>query len=492
MFKTIFRKQFFIYIGNLLIVFVILGAAMVGMLRSYYYGQKRETLTLQARRIADGYINTYVVRRFPFLTHTSHEDHINILYRYLGASSFVAEFREQGGEPVLSVAYGSLNLFNWRENEAVVNNAVNSVPEFRETYRGEIVTVIGTMGGIFRERMMIVAYPISYMGTTQGVVFMYSPIAGIEANIREVAVLAFLCLMLSAFAGFILVYFSSRTISRPIRMISGVAKVVAAGNFNKRINVKGQDEIAQLSESFNYMAESLENTEKSRRTFISNISHDLRSPLTSVKGYVQAMLDGTIPPEKRDKYMRVVLDETERVTKMANDLLYISQFQNLDINLELSRFDLNELVSANLITFEQRVNEKNLRVEVNFAEEKSVVSADCEKIRRAVYNLIDNAVKFTPDGGAISIETSTDGQRPDRITLSIKDGGAGIAPDEQKKIFDRFYKSDQSRGMDKTGSGLGLAIVKEFIQAHGGSVRLVSAPGHGSEFSFSLPLAKEP
>jgi len=488
MFKTIFRKQFISYIGILVIVFVILGAAMIGMLRSYLYGQKRETLTLQAQRIAEAYVNTFVVRRFPVMAHTSLNDHIGILYSYLGASTLVAEFHEEDGEVVLHAAYGSMNFMDWQHNTVIVSNAINTIPEIRKTHHGETIMFIGTLGGIFTERMMIVGYPIIHLNNVHGVVFRNSPIAEIEASIREVAGLTLLSLMLSAFMAFVLAYFSSRTISRPIKMISGVAKVIAAGNFNKRLTVKSRDEVGQLAESFNNMAESLESQETSRRAFISNISHDLRSPLTSVKGYIQAMLDGTIPAEKHEKYMNIVLDETERVTKMANDLMYISQFQSLDVKLDLSDFDINELARTTLITFERRILDKRLQIEVDFAGDRNIVRADYEKIRRVVYNLIDNAVKFTPNGGTLTLKTSVNPGRREKITLSVKDSGPGINTDEHKKIFDRFYKSDQSRGIDKTGSGLGLAIVKEFIQAHGEGVRVLSVPGEGSEFSFSLRL----
>ena len=497
MFKTIFRKQFAMYIGNLLLIFLILGVVLTGMARNYFHQQKQKTLTAQSQRIAEGHLSTiFATRPFVIVEETPIEIHMLMLYNYFDASSFVCVFEEvlpgyENGlfsDARLRVLTSTANFHTWEYDMERVNGVINETLEFRRARYGQIVTVTGTMNGIFEERMMVVGYPIVHMGVTHGIVFMNSPIAEIEENIREFVNLVLLCLLLSIFIAFVLVYFSSRTISRPIRMISDVAKVIAAGNFDRRLTVKSLDEVGQLAESFNDMAESLANQENSRRAFISNISHDLRSPLTSVKGYIQAMLDGTIPQENRDKYLQVVLDETERVTKMANDLMFIGKFQNFGPDLDLSRFDINELVRTTLITFEGRIRDKNIQIEALLADEKNIVEADCEKIQRVIYNLIDNAVKFTGSDGLISVKTILDHPNPGKITVYIKDDGPGIPFDEQKKIFDRFYKSDQSRGLDKTGSGLGLAIVKDFIQAHGETMILNSAPGQGSEFGFTLTV----
>lgn len=497
MFKTIFGKQFALYIGNLLVVFALLGVVLTGVMRNYFFDQKQQTLTAHSQRIAEEYINTIVRRRLPPHTATADtrlQSTIEVLHYYVNASSFVSVFDWYDAEQshlnnvTLRLIARSENLRAWEDDIERINYAINNTQEFDIVRQnGQSVVLTGTMQGIFDELMMVVSYPIIYRGHVYGIVFMNSPISEIEANIREVVNLALLCLLLSIFVAFILVYVSSRTISRPIRMISGAAKVIAAGNFDRRLVVKSRDEVGALAESFNEMAESLERQETSRREFISNISHDLRSPLTSVKGYIQAMLDGTIPEESRDKYLQVVLDETRRVTKMANDLLLIGQFQNFNPGLDKSQFDINELIRTTLITFERLIQDKNIHISVSFADEKNIVLADCEKIQRVIHNLIDNAVKFTPHDGEISLRTHVH-PKSNKITVSVKDSGPGIPNIEHKKIFDRFYKSDQSRGQDKTGTGLGLAIVKEFVRAHGATIQVLSAPGQGSEFSFSLEL----
>lgn len=495
MFRTIFRRQFITFIGCLLIVLLILGVVLSSMIRNYFYKQRQETLLTQCERVSNEYINSYVKSRFPYIIDDSGLQNVLLtLYNYLDTNCFVCDIQAYDEtEARLRLKYATPNLINeWSGDTDRINTALNSVTELKQAYSGncEIVYVTGMLNGTFNERMMVVGYPINYNDSIYGVVFMYFPVSGIENTIREVVTLTILCLVLSAFIALILIYFSSRTISYPIRQINEVAKVVAAGRFNGRLTVKSKDEVGELADSFNFMAESLENQEISRRSFISNISHDLRTPLTSMKGFIQAMLDGTIPPESHDKYLRVVLDETDRITKMANDLMFIGKFQNFDVELTRSVFDINELVRTTLITFERGIYQKNLNVDVSFADEKNTVDADYEKIQRVVYNLIDNAVKYTEPGGSLTVKTILDQRYPDKVLLSVKDDGPGIPASEHKKIFDRFYKSDQSRGQDKAGSGLGLAIVKEFIQAHGETVGIISNPAQGKGCEFVISLAK--
>ncbi|MDR1703516.1 MAG: cell wall metabolism sensor histidine kinase WalK, partial [Clostridiales bacterium] len=467
MFRTIFRRQFIVYLGNLLVVFLILSAALFWTVSGYFYNRTEEALTRQSKRISEEYINTYIAHGgFGWVFNPTFENEMNSLYNYLGASFFVAVWYDNG-----------LRLIGWTPNlakdETRISDIINSAPEYGSS-DGKVVTTIGTLNGLFDERMIVVAHPIIFNNGFYGFVFINSPVAEIDESIREVMFIALLCLLSSGLIAFGMIYLSSRTISRPIRQMNDAAKVIAAGSFDRRLNVKTRDEVGQLAESFNFMAESLENQEISRRAFISNISHDLRSPLTSMKGFLQAMLDGTIPQENQEKYLRIVLDETERITKMANDLMFIGKFQNFDLELKLSHFDINELIRTTLITFERRINDKNLDIEVSFADEKSIVEADYEKIHRVIYNLIDNAVKYTGQDGTVIIATAADQRRSNRLKVCVKDNGPGIPAEEQKRIFDRFYKSDLSRGQDKTGSGLGLAIVKEFVQAHGGTVALAS------------------
>ena len=205
-----------------------------------------------------------------------------------------------------------------------------------------------------------------------------------------------------------------------------------------------------------------------------------------MRGFLSAIMDGTIPPEGRDKYLQIVLGESERLTKLANDILDINKIQSLEIELAKSVFDVNELIRKTVIMFEPRITGKRIALDLAFADERNMVLADEEKIQRVVYNLLDNAVKFTGADGHIQVETLT---QSGKVLVCVRDDGKGIGADDQKHIFDRFYKADASRGEDKHGSGLGLSIVRAFVKAHGETIALSSEQGKGCAFTFSLAEA---
>ena len=234
------------------------------------------------------------------------------------------------------------------------------------------------------------------------------------------------------------------------------------------------------------MSGELAKQEESQRQFIANVSHDFRSPLTSIKGYLEAMLDGTIPPELSEKYIKRVISETERLNKLTEGMLTLNSLDTKN-TLKRSIFDINRTIKEVCASNENICTKKDIHFELTFEDETEMVYADYGKIQQVLYNLIDNAIKFSPQGSAIYISTAA---RQRKIFVSVMDTGIGIPKDSIKKIWDRFYKSDSSRGKDRSGTGLGLSIVKEIIQAHGENIDVVSTEKVGSEFTFSLPQAE--
>ena len=258
--------------------------------------------------------------------------------------------------------------------------------------------------------------------------------------------------------------------------------------------MESADEVGQLAQSFNYMAESLETNENNRRKFISDICHDLRSPLTSIQGFISAMADGTIPVEKQGKYFQIVLEETARLSKLANDMTDLSKAEAGAIEVEKSVFDINELIEDVLRVFERRLMEKQIHAHTNFEEKSTMVEADPNMIHRVIHNLLDNAVKFTLEGGEITVETKLlkkEKKKEPKVLIAVKNTGHGISEEEQKKVFERFFKADSSRGLDKSGVGLGLSIVKEFVKAHGESVQVHSEKDKETAFTFTLKRVVE-
>ena len=239
-----------------------------------------------------------------------------------------------------------------------------------------------------------------------------------------------------------------------------------------------------LSASLNYMSSQLRDIEDYQKKFVANVSHDFRSPLTSIKGYVEAMADGTIPPEMHEKYLKIILFETERLTDLTQDLLTLNEFDNKNMLLNREKFDIHEVIKNTAASFEGTCTQKKISIELLLATKHLQVYADKRKIHQVLYNLLDNAIKFSDPESTVTIETT---ERGEKVYISVKDYGIGIPRNALNKIWERFYKTDLSRGKDKKGTGLGLAIVKEAIQAHGENINVISTEGVGTEFIFSLP-----
>ena len=275
----------------------------------------------------------------------------------------------------------------------------------------------------------------------------------------------------------------TKTVYFPLKKITAGANEYAQGNLTYHIDVNTRDEMGYLAATLNYMSDELNKMEEYQKTFIANVSHDFRSPLTSIKGYLEAILDGTIPPEMYEKYLTRVITETERLNKLTQGMLTLNTLDSKGY-LNRTNFDINRVIKDTAASFEGTCEEKNINFDLTFSNNIQMVYADLGKIQQVMYNLIDNAIKFSHHDSTIYIQASG---KYEKIFISVKDTGIGIPKDSIKKIWERFYKSDLSRGKDKKGTGLGLAIVKEIIQSHGENIDVVSTEGVGTEFIFSLP-----
>ncbi len=288
------------------------------------------------------------------------------------------------------------------------------------------------------------------------------------------------------FAAMICISLISRRITDPIKQIGEAAKEYAQGRFNARVKVGGADEIAELSRAFNNMATSLATHEENRNTFIANVSHDLRTPMTTISGFVDGILDGTIPKEQQEHYLQIISGEVHRLSRLVNTLLEVSRLES-GRNMNMTDFNLTEKARQILISLVGKIEAKGLDVAFEGGEEDIFVTADPDLIHQVLYNLLDNAVKFTDQNGTITIRIGM--IRGKRAQVRIRNTGEGIPPEEIPHIFERFYKSDRSRGLDKTGTGLGLYIVKTILDKHGESITVESEVGSYTEFCFGLSLA---
>ena len=341
----------------------------------------------------------------------------------------------------------------------------------------------------FDEDMLSVVAPITSNYITKGYIAVHYEKNKLETEKNSILNCSYITLaMILALSLIVLITFTF-VVYFPIRRIIHGADEYAAGNLNYKIPVESNDEIGYLAASMNYMAGELNNSGESQRKFISNISHDFRSPLTSIKGYVEAMLDGTIPVEMQDKYLNIILFETERLNKLTKSLLELNKFGSHGTMLDITDFDINHTIRMTVQTFEGRCMEKRITFNLILTGEKLFVSADMSKIEQVLYNLIDNAIKFSHTDSAITIETT---EKNDKIFVSVKDTGCGIPKASITKIWERFYKLDASRGKDRKGTGLGLSIVKEIITAHNQNINVISTEGVGTEFIFTLAKGEAP
>ncbi len=277
------------------------------------------------------------------------------------------------------------------------------------------------------------------------------------------------------------------TVHLPMKKLLLAAMHYNKGDYDYPLQLHRQDEFGYLAGSFNYMRHELGTLEEDQRKFVSNVSHDFRSPLTSIKGYAQAMADGTIPPELQERYLNVIIFETERLEKLTQELLELNKYGSRGYLLDISSFDLNQCIKMTVQSFEQISLQKRIRFDLVLTGNELYVDADMSKIQLVLQNLIDNAIKFSHTDAVIKVETTV---KNDKVFISVKDTGIGIPKDSLGKIWERFYKTDISRGKDKKGTGLGLAIVKEILNAHQENINVISTVDVGTEFIFTLPLSK--
>lgn len=289
-------------------------------------------------------------------------------------------------------------------------------------------------------------------------------------------------------ATIIAVYFISERITSPLKYMSRAAKSFATGHFDVRVPVSGRDEISELATAFNSMATSLAGSDELRRTFLANVSHDLRTPMTTISGFIDGIIDGTIPPEKHEYYLDIIRNEVRRLSRLVSSLLDITRIQAGEREFTKSVFDICEMARIIVIGFENKIEEKKLDVEFNCDSDKMFALADRDAVYQILYNICDNAVKFSSVGAKYRITIT---EKNKKIITSVYNEGEGIKKEEQPFVFERFYKSDKSRGLDKTGVGLGMYIAKTIIDAHEEEIWVESEYGKYCEFGFSLPSIRE-
>lgn len=344
-----------------------------------------------------------------------------------------------------------------------------------------------SLAGFYPEPRFVVAKPILAGNVILGYVFVSSDSSSILGAWRTFLVVVLTVLVAVMFIALLMSLVFSKRMSEPLDKLAVAARKFALGDFSVRVgNPDGRsDEIGTLIDSFNYMADSLEQSEKQREEFIANVSHELRTPMTTIAGFADGIIDGTIPREQEDKYLHKIADETRRLSRLVRNMLNVSQREHVSAEqLKRTKFDLSELLLQTLLSFEERARAKGLDVDPLFPQDPMIVLAERDSITQVLYNLLDNAIKFAAVDSVITLRLYKRGKK---AFVSIKNTGETIPEDDLPYIFERFHKSDRSRSLDKDGVGLGLYLVKTIINSHGENIAVTSRDGV-TEFVFTLPL----
>lgn len=363
-----------------------------------------------------------------------------------------------------------------------------TIPNFSPTITGSSFYTVGNFFGMFDEEMISAFAPITAQYKVKGYVVIHGSMTKLEHSCNSLLNISYITLVILFLLSLIILLFFTEMVYMPLRKITHATEQYAVGNFRYEFQVDSEDEIGYLAASLAYMASEVAKSEDNQKRLVANISHDFRSPLTSMRGYLEAMLDGTIPPELHEKYIGVVLNETDRLTKLTNSLLTLNNLNTKGMLLDRSVFDINQVIKNTAASFEGTCRQKLITIELVLTGEEMPVNADMVKIQQVLYNLVDNAIKFSHKNSSIKIETI---ERSNKLLVSVRDSGIGIPADSLKLIWNRFYKTDLSRGKDRKGTGLGLSITKEIIQAHNENINVISTEGVGTEFIFTLEKAED-
>lgn len=472
--RTSFSRQFGLTAGMILLSFVLLGCSFTSLFYNYMLREEKTSLSTNASAVA-GYVGAQSV----LPTETDWELQMNISY---GASV-------SDTDVVLTDTAGRLLLCSCSDFYCQhVGKTIDA--GFLERLRaGDYVYATGELASVYEDERYLYGLPI-YAADSQALMG-YVVVSKATRDMSEMMTSIIGLFLFTAVLVLLLALIATMVITRrqteTLRAISRAAKQFAHGDFSARINPDGAgEEVAELATAFNNMAGSLQKSEDLRQEFISNVSHELKTPMTTIAGFMDGMLDGTIPREKYAYYMQTVSDEVKRLSRLVRSMLDISRLKATGEEIVKSRFDVTEALGRTLLTFEQKIEEKHLDVQVNMPEKAVYVMANEDAITQVIYNLIDNGVKFAEPDTPFLLTVAVSGGK---ALISVADTGPEIPPEELPLVFDRFHKSDKSRSQHKDGVGLGLYIVKTILGSHGEDITVTSR-NRLTTFTFTLTLSR--
>lgn len=484
MFKSLFFKYITAFMLIIAISFMLL-IVIIGNIINGYSEQVKTELITNSAAAAYAYVDENYQKDVPFSQFVlENEQRTADILQALTVNA-------DGITILLADADGTLLMSRGMEQQLFVEGQKLPLAEMDEVLAGQIVQGTDTFAGELEQPHVVHAYPLLREDDVYGMLLVCADSSDwmdLRDSTVQVIMAASLWVMLAALIAF---YFITERIITPLKEMSRAAKSFAAGKFDVRVPVHGNDEVAELARAMNNMAQSLEALDKMRTSFMANVSHDLRTPMTTISGFIDSILDGVIPAGQQKYYLGIVSEEVKRLSRLVSQLLDLSRIQAGDRKFVSAPFDVCEVSRLILISFEQKIDEKKLEVEFECDDERLFVLADRDAMYQIVYNLVDNAVKFSREGGTLRIILERI-KRGQKIRVRVYNQGQGISGEDLPYVFERFYKSDKSRGLDKKGVGLGLYIAKTIIEAHHETISVDSVAGEWCEFTFTLPEVNAP
>ena len=488
MFKSVFTKYVTVVMITIIVGFAVQISILSTLIGSYSDNSRELSLSRASDAVAE-----HISREYGTTGYTSFSQYANgygdsvtaslkLLLSYARDISILVT--DTSGKVLLSYGDDVPTVTNAGDPAYVVSS---EIMDSLLTGSERVIRSDGEDGdvGVFDKVRYVCGARVVRGGENVGAVFACSSASSWDSLLESLVSTSILASLWVMLGSLIAVYFISDRVTRPIKNMSIAAKRFASGDFTARVTVTGNDEVAELAIAFNNMAQTLSRNEEMRRTFLANVSHDMRTPMTTISGFVDGILDGTIPPERHDHYLGIVSAETKRLSRLVNSLLDITRLESGERKFTLTRFDICEMARQIVISMEKRIESARLSVEFNCDNDNIYVRSDHDAVYQALYNICDNAVKFSREEGRLRISIA---QRAKKVRISVYNEGNGISTEDQPFVFDRFYKTDKSRGLDKTGVGLGLYITKTVIDALGGEVAVTSEPGKYCEFTITLDI----
>ncbi|MBP1743395.1 MAG: putative sensory transduction histidine kinase [Firmicutes bacterium] len=466
--KGLFSKLIVTFSVIIAVSFVIVASFLSYWFDSYSFNQRKQDLLKETQFLGPAAVK-YIEGD---ISSEKLEDTIGSIAGYLSADIWLVD------------SYGYVFAVSREDDKALIGNQLLTT-ELEELRAGGNIEKKGDYNGYFEMPVHTFEVPVFDGDTFQCVIIMHTSMADIKGPLESVFEIIWLSALLAIILSSVVIYFvSQRVLIKPLQEINYAADRIAKGEVDKRVVIKAKDEIGELAESFNSMADALEEVENKRREFISNVSHEIRSPITSIKGFIGGILDGVVPKEKHNYYLTIAYEEIQRLTRLVNDLLDLSAIESGQFRLRIEEVDINEIIRQTVIRFEPKVMKRKVKVDVLLQGEKLMVAGDKDRLTQVITNLLDNSMKYVPVSGNINIKTVIKGSK---AVVTIFNDGPHIPEAEIKNIWDRFYKADKARS-SKVSTGLGLSIVRSILTQLGEDVWVENKEPKGVVFTFTLKM----